>query len=106
MTRVHAVLALLAIGACTPTFQQQQERFKAEVAGAIGQPFPDEYLIGRRQPTQTSVSPSGNVQYLYKEYWLMYRINRPGCDVTVEVDAQTKKIVSASSEGPGCHMPY
>jgi hypothetical protein len=106
MTRAPALLVLLAIGACTPTFQQQQERFEAVVAGAVGKPFPDEYLIGQRQPTQTTVLPSGNTRHLYKEYWVMYDINRPSCDVTVEVDSQSNKIVSASSEGPGCQMPY
>lgn len=58
------------------------------------------------QPTQSTVLPSGNARYLYKEYWVMYRINRPSCDVTVEVDAQSRTIVSASSGGPGCHVPY
>lgn len=104
MTRIPVLAILLAITACT--LQQQQERFQVEVARAVGQPFPEAYLIGSRQPTQRVDLPSGNVRYLYKDYWVMHHIKRPDCDVTVEVDSQTNTIVSAWSEGPGCYMPY
>ena len=104
------IFIAMTIG-CTPTIEDMYEHFQSNITYSVG--FTHTQLvngkfrfIGKRIPTETRNLANGNTLYVYGDYWVQYHINRTPCDVYLEVELKTDKVVAARSEGDGCYMPY
>ena len=98
------LMACCVVGCVTA--QHARELYADEVAGFVGKPLaearrPFKGRVGSTEPTAQKQLKNGNILHIYNSD------NVNGlCNLVVEFNPETRIIVTAHPEGPGCLTPY
>jgi len=114
MTRFIMIMVLfvLPISGCAQPMVKMQAVFEDWVQKTVGhslEQLQDRhvfYFIGERTPTEIRELENGNLLYVYNEYWQQIGVDRVPCDVFLEFDSKTMRVVKARSSGDGCFTAY
>jgi hypothetical protein len=114
LQKVLPLLALLALLAGCPLPMHKMEAVFAEsLQNTVGQSLEDltadpNRFIGERRPTEIRELAHGNLVFVYGDYWGQHGMDRRGgvCDVFLEFDPETMRVVGARAEGGGCYRAY
>lgn len=108
---VVSVLAFIV--GCPLPLHRMQEAFAESLEKTVGRTIDEltnhpNRFIGTRTPTEITHTADGLLLYLYADYWGSYGMSRNGgaCDVYLEIDPDSMKVVSARAVGGGCYRPY
>lgn len=110
-TIVATVLMLLVIG-CTLPMHKMQASFNESVQATVGHALDqlkDKHsynFVGEMEPSEIHQLEEKTILYVYRDYWRKQGIERESCDVFLEFDEYTMKVVRAYSTGKGCYRAY
>jgi hypothetical protein len=101
------------VAGCPLPMQKMQDVFAASLQNTVGQSLDDltadpNRFIGERQPTEIRNLAQGHLVLVYRDYWGQYGMDRRGglCDVFLELDPETMRVLRATAEGGGCYRAY
>jgi hypothetical protein len=107
--RVLPVLFLLL--GCALPMHKMQEAFRESLQNTVGRSY-DELtcckgrFLYERNLSETRTLANGNELFVYSDYWGS-QVKRSGvCDVFLEFDPETMRVVTATAEGGGCYRAY
>lgn len=108
-------LSLQVIACASEPVTQMRAVFAQDLQNAVGESLLNESnpnrvrdLIQERKPTEVKRFQNGNLLHVYKDYWggayagAVTQI----CDVYIEFESETMRVINAYSNGEGCYRAY
>lgn len=116
MTRIKPIVWLLIsipwiLLACALPMHKMQQAFVESLGKTVGRTHdeltccPGRFLYGL-EPTETKYKDNGNLLREYIDFWGPHVKRMGTCNIFLEFDSDTMRVVEASAEGPGCYRAY
>jgi len=106
---VFAVLFVLP--GCALPMHKMQDAFLESLQNTVGRSHEEltcckGRFLYERELSETRTLANGNELFIYSDYWGSQVRRRDVCDVFLEFDPDTMRVVRATAEGGGCHRAY
>jgi hypothetical protein len=106
---VFPVLSVLL--GCSLPMHKMQDAFLESLGNTVGRTYEEltcckGRFLYERGLTNTRALANGNELFIYLDYWGSNVQRRGVCDVFLEFDPETMRVVRATAEGGGCYRAY